>query len=79
AGAPAALDAAAAVLSAVPAVDVDYLQVRGVDLGPAPTDGPGRLLIAARVGSTRLLDNAAITLGLPIDADVALAAQTRRN
>ena len=47
-----------------------------------------RLLIAARVGSTRLLDNAAITLGLPIDADVALAGSeagsdgdhvTRRN
>lgn len=68
AGADAALDAAAAVLSAVPGVDVDYLQVRGVDLGPAPAEGPGRLLIAARVGATRLLDNAAITLG-----------QTRRN
>nr|WP_234812360.1 pantoate--beta-alanine ligase [Mycolicibacter longobardus] len=62
AGAAAALEAAAAVLSAVPGVDVDYLQVRGADLGPAPADGPARLLIAARVGSTRLLDNAAITL-----------------
>lgn len=29
----------ARVLSAVPAVDVDYLQVRGVDLGPAPPKG----------------------------------------
>ncbi len=73
AGAQAALEAATAVLSAVPAVDVDYIQVRGVDLGPAPSDGPARLLIAARVGSTRLLDNAAVTLGLPIDAEVALA------
>jgi pantoate--beta-alanine ligase len=73
AGAQASVDAAAAVLSAVPAVDVDYLEVRGVDLGPAPADGSGRLLIAARVGTTRLIDNAAITLGLPIDAEVALA------
>jgi pantoate--beta-alanine ligase len=70
-GTAAVLDAAGAVLSAVPAVDVDYLQVRGLDLGPAPLDGPGRLLIAARVGATRLIDNAAVTLGFPIDADVA--------
>lgn len=72
AGADAAVDAAAAVLSAVRTVEVDYLQVRGVDLGPAPSQGPGRLLVAARVGTTRLIDNAAITLGLPVDADVAL-------
>ncbi|MEO6795313.1 MAG: pantoate--beta-alanine ligase [Mycobacterium sp.] len=71
AGADAALDAAAAVLAAAPAVDVDYLQVRGVDLGPAPADGSGRLLIAARVGATRLLDNAAITLGFPAEAPAA--------
>lgn len=85
AGAAAALEAAGAVLSAVPAVDVDYLQVRGVDLGPAPADGPARLLVAARVGTTRLLDNAAITLGLPADAEIASAGldadpeSTRRN
>jgi pantoate--beta-alanine ligase len=76
-GATAVLDAAGAVLSAVPAVEVDYLQVRGVDLGPAPVDGPGRLLIAARVGATRLIDNAAITLGLPIDAEVASVGSDR--
>ncbi|ORW20243.1 pantoate--beta-alanine ligase [Mycolicibacter nonchromogenicus] len=73
AGAQAALDAAGAVLSAVPAVDVDYLEVRGVDLGPAPADGSARLLIAARVGTTRLIDNAAITLGQPVDAELASA------
>jgi len=77
-GADAAHDAAAAVLAAAPSVDVDYLQVRGVDLGPAPAQGNARLLIAARVGSTRLLDNAAITIGLPIESTESTES-TRRN
>ncbi|MEB3021607.1 pantoate--beta-alanine ligase [[Mycobacterium] crassicus] len=66
-GPAAVLEAATAVLAASSAVEVDYLQVRGPGLEPAPSDGPGRLLIAARVGATRLLDNAAITLGSPAD------------
>ncbi|HEU4360905.1 MAG TPA: pantoate--beta-alanine ligase [Mycobacterium sp.] len=65
AGASAAIDAAAAVLAAVPAIDIDYLTVRDEMLGPAPDHGPGRLLVAVRVGSTRLLDNVAITIGAP--------------
>lgn len=52
-----------AQLAQAPGVSVDYVTVRAQDLGPAPAVGIGRVLIAARVGSTRLLDNAAVTLG----------------
>ena len=44
-------------------IDVDYLALRGVDLEPAPAAGPARLLVAARIGTTRLIDNAPLTLG----------------
>jgi pantoate--beta-alanine ligase len=60
AGPQAALDAARAVLAAVPEIEVDYLELRGADLGPLQAERPGRLLIAARLGNTRLLDNIAI-------------------
>ncbi|BBX75911.1 pantoate--beta-alanine ligase [Mycobacterium shinjukuense] len=63
AGARAALDAAAAVLDAVPGLAVDYLQLRDADLGPLNGGGSGRLLVAARLGATRLLDNIAIEIG----------------
>ncbi|MBW0015761.1 pantoate--beta-alanine ligase [Mycobacterium sp.] len=63
AGAAAALDAARAVLDAVPALEVDYLELRDVRLGPVRAGAPGRLLVAARLGTTRLLDNIEIQIG----------------
>ena len=66
-GADAVLDAARQTLAARPSVEVDYLELRGTDLGPAPVDGEARLLIAARVGKTRLIDNVGVKLGLEVD------------
>ncbi|WP_211239832.1 pantoate--beta-alanine ligase [Jiangella gansuensis] len=59
---PEAVVAAAAAELTVDTVDVDYLELRGPALEPAPDHGPARLLVAARVGHTRLIDNAAIDL-----------------
>ncbi|KLO46480.1 pantoate--beta-alanine ligase [Mycobacterium nebraskense] len=62
AGAQAALDAARAVLEAVPELTVDYLELRDADLGLLRANRTGRLLVAVRLGSTRLLDNIAIEI-----------------
>ncbi|WP_107774803.1 pantoate--beta-alanine ligase [Nocardioides sediminis] len=56
-GVPAARWAAMSVLRAEPAVELDYLALTSPDLGEAPETGEGRILVAARVGTTRLIDN----------------------
>jgi pantoate--beta-alanine ligase len=64
-GTAAALDAARAVIDEVTAIELDYVDVRDPMLGPAPAVGAGRMLIAGRLGHTRLLDNIAIDIGVP--------------
>jgi pantoate--beta-alanine ligase len=64
-GADAVLAAAQVVLAAEPTLVQDYLELTGTDLGPAPATGPARLLVAARAGTTRLIDNAPVLLSAP--------------
>jgi pantoate--beta-alanine ligase len=64
-GAAAVLDSARAVLDETQGLDVDYLELASPELGPVPASGGARLLVAARVGATRLIDNMPLVLGRP--------------
>jgi pantoate--beta-alanine ligase len=64
-GVPAARWAAMSVLKGEPSIELDYLALTGVDLGEPPADGEGRILVAARLGGTRLIDNMSITFTTP--------------
>lgn len=67
AAAPFGVDAVLAAAHAVvggAGVGLDYLALTDPELGPAMPGAEARLLIAARVGKPRLLDNIALTLGV---------------
>ncbi|WP_183098055.1 pantoate--beta-alanine ligase [Nocardioides pelophilus] len=71
-GVEAAMAAARAELRMAGNLDLDYLEIRSPDLTELPRDPaaippgtPARALIAARVGSTRLIDNLGLTIGVP--------------
>jgi pantoate--beta-alanine ligase len=78
-GVDVALDSARAELRQSMGIDLDYLEITDPQLQPLPAvvpDGtPGRILIAARVGSTRLIDNMPITFGTPPEARSAEPTQ----
>ncbi|WP_019931644.1 pantoate--beta-alanine ligase [Nocardia sp. BMG111209] len=69
-GPEAVVAAARAVLDQAPGIGVDYLELRAADLGPvgAPGwSGNARLLVAGRIGGTRLIDNLSVTVGVSAD------------
>jgi pantoate--beta-alanine ligase len=68
-GYAAALAAAEQVLADADGVEPDYLVIRATDLAELEdgATGEARALVAATVGTTRLIDNLPVTLGSPAD------------
>ena len=64
-GVTAARQAALGVLTSEPALELDYLALTSIDLGRPPENGEGRILVAARFGTTRLIDNMTIDFSTP--------------
>lgn len=62
-GRDAILAAARSVLDSHPGIEVDYLALTGRQLEEPPERGDGRLLIAARIGAARLIDNVGVAIG----------------
>ena len=73
-GAEAVLAAAYDVVTRADGVDLDYLELTDATMGTPKAGAEARLLIAARVGTTRLLDNMGLTLG---DAGLNLGSEAR--
>ncbi|MGC4935510.1 pantoate--beta-alanine ligase [Gordonia sp. DT30] len=70
-GKDAILHAAHAVLASAPDIELDYLALRGRSLEEAPDKGHGRLLVAARLGPARLIDNVGVAIGLSLEERAA--------
>jgi pantoate--beta-alanine ligase len=73
-GVGAVLATASGILNAAPDVVVDYLALvdpATVEEVPAEHTGDALLLVAARVGSTRLIDNQAVDVAPPQEGDAA--------
>jgi len=61
-GAEAVICAARAVLEDADGIAIDYVALTDPALGDPPESGEARLLLAARFGATRLIDNTAVLL-----------------